>query len=196
VAAAVAEALRGELLVYPTDTLYALGGCALDSAVARRVRVAKSRDAGKPLPLVAADVNQARALSSEWSAGAQRLAVLFWPGPLTLVLSAAHGVPVEIVAPGATVAVRVPALALTRALCEGAGPLISTSANLAGERAPATCAEAVSAVGPAAALALDAGSLPGLASTIVDLTGAAPRLVRDGPVAWSEIEKAWLSPGA
>jgi L-threonylcarbamoyladenylate synthase len=87
-----------------------------------------------------------------------------------------------------TVAVRVPALELTRALCRGAGPLVSTSANLAGAPPPVTCDEALAAVGEAAALALDAGPGLAVASTIVDLASGAPRLLRAGAVPWAAIE--------
>jgi len=187
VARAVAVLESGRLLIYPTDTLYALGGRALDAAVVARVRAAKARAAGKPLPLVAADADQVRGLCAAWPDAARLLARRFWPGPLTLVLPAARHVPSEVTAGGATIAVRVPALAVTRALCVGVGALVSTSANLAGEAAPMTCDEAVAAVGAKAALALDAGPGNARSSTIVDLSSDAPRLLRAGPVAWDEI---------
>jgi L-threonylcarbamoyladenylate synthase len=178
-------AARG-LLIYPTDTLYAIGGRALDPGVAAKVRAAKGREA-RPLPLVAADIDQARSVSTAFPEAAVRLAQVFWPGPLTLILSARPEVPEEVTAGTATIAVRVPGLALARRLCAGAGPLISTSANLSGGPSPVTCEEAVAGVGHAAALALDAGPGRPLASTIVDLTGEAARLVRSGAVPWAEV---------
>jgi L-threonylcarbamoyladenylate synthase len=181
---------RGELLIYPTDTLYALGGRALDPAAARLVRAAKGRPGAQPLPLVAADLDQARALCARWPAEADRLAAAFWPGPLTVLLPAAETVPVEVTSGTATVAVRVPRLPLATALCAAAGPLISTSANRTGSRGPVTCAEAMEGVGAAAAIALDAGPGQTLASTIVDLTGGAAVLVRAGAVAWPDVEAA------
>ena len=126
---AVAELRAGRLLIYPTDTLYAFGGAALTPGVAERVRAAKGRDEGKPLPLVAADEEQARALASDWNQAAALLAASFWPGPLTLVLRVSPSVPAAVTSGAPGVAVRVPGLALTRALCRGAGPLVSTSAN-------------------------------------------------------------------
>jgi L-threonylcarbamoyladenylate synthase len=193
--AAVRVLASGGLVIFPTDTLYALGGRALDPGAAARVREAKGRAERKPLPLVAADREQARGLSSAWPPAADRLADHFWPGPLTVVVPAAPGVPVEVTAGSGTVAVRVPALAVTRRLCEGAGPLISTSANRAGEPPSRTCADAVAAVGGQAALALDAGPGQPAASTIVDLTGATPRLLREGAVPWSEVEGVLRGPG-
>jgi L-threonylcarbamoyladenylate synthase len=190
-ARAAALVAQGGLLIYPTDTLYALGGSALSGPAALRVREAKGRDDGKPLPVVAADTNAARLLARTWTPGAQRLAALFWPGPLTLVLPAAAHVPDEVTAGTSTVAVRVPGLALTRALCLAAGPLVSTSANRQGSPAPLTCAEAVAAVGEAAGLALDGGPGSALPSTLVDATGDTPRLLREGAVPWADVLSAW-----
>lgn len=177
----------GALVIFPTDTLYALGGRALDPAAARRVREAKGRPGGQPLPLVAADREQARGLCADWPGDADRLAAAFWPGPLTIVLPAAPDVPPEVTSGTETVAVRVPGLPFTVALCAAAGALISTSANRTGARGPLTCAEAVAGVGAAAAIALDAGPGRPLASTIVDLTGGAPALLRAGAVAWEDV---------
>jgi L-threonylcarbamoyladenylate synthase len=190
-ARAAALVAQGRLLIYPTDTLYALGGSALSAPAALRVREAKGRDDGKALPVVAADANAARLLAASWTPGTQRLAALFWPGPLTLVLPAAAGVPDEVSAGTSTVAVRVPGLALTRALCLAAGPLVSTSANRQGSPAPLTCAEAVAAVGEAAELALDGGPGSARPSTLVDVTVDAPRLLREGAVPWADVLHAW-----
>lgn len=178
---------RGGLLIYPTDTLYALGGQAADPGAAATVRRAKGRDDGKPLPLVAADEAQVRSLCNGWPDTARRVAERFWPGPVTLVLDAAPWVPRDVTSGTGTVAVRVPALALTRALCAAAGPLVSTSANRSGEPSPVTCAEAVRQVGASAELALDAGAGRGIASTVVALTDGEPRLLRPGAVAWESI---------
>ena len=182
-AAAVLEA--GGLLIYPTDTLYAIGGRALDPAAGEKVRAAKGREA-KPLPLVAADAEQARSLATAFPLDALRLAQRFWPGPLTLILPSSPSVPESVSAGTGTVAVRVPGLVLARRLCARAGPLISTSANLSGGPSPVTCQDAVAAVGQAATLALDAGPGRPMASTIVDLTGPSARLVRSGAVPWAE----------
>jgi L-threonylcarbamoyladenylate synthase len=179
--------LAGYLIIYPTDTLYALGGVALCPGVSRRVAAAKGRQEGKPLPLVAADVGQVRSLVRDWPELANRLAERFWPGPLTLVLEAPASIPEEVTAGTGTVAVRVPALALVRALCLRSGPLFATSANVAGEPAPLTCDAAMAGVGDAAFLALDAGPGQPLPSTIVDVRGSAPVLIREGAVAWSAV---------
>ena len=188
IAAAVAALERDDLIVYPTDTLYALGGLALSPRAAGRVRAAKGRDAAKPLPVVVADQKQALDLCVAWPPVADLLAEVFWPGPLTLVLEAAAVVPPEVTTPGRTVAVRVPGLELARRLCRAAGPLIATSANVSGRHAPSTCAEAVAALQGVVALALDAGPGHARPSTIVDVSVGAPSLVREGVVPWSRIQ--------
>lgn len=180
----------GGLLVYPTETFYALGGRALDPVAARAVRRAKGREEDKPLPLVTASLDQVRSVVVAWPDAAERLAARFWPGPLTLVLLAAAAVPGDVTAGTGTVALRVPGLELTRRLCAAVGPLVSTSANRAGEPAPRTVKEAVDAVGDEAALALDAGPGGELPSTLVDLTTEPPRLVREGAIAWARVAEA------
>jgi L-threonylcarbamoyladenylate synthase len=184
---------RGELLIYPTETLYALGGVA-SGDVARRVRAAKGRQEAKALPLVVGDKEQARALCAVWPAFAERLALAFWPGPLTLVLRAGSGVAPEISAGTGCVALRVPGHQVPRGLARQAGPLISTSANLSGQPAAASCRDAVLAVGAHASLALDAGTLGGVASTIVDLTRQ-PRLRRAGAVSLEALARALREAG-
>ncbi len=188
VARAAAVLRAGDLLIFPTETLYALGGRALDPVAAARVRAAKGRPPGQPLPLVAADLEQARALSSRWPVRADRLAAAFWPGPLTVVVLAADALPPEVTAGTGTVAVRVPGLPFAVSLCAEAGAIVSTSANRTGERAPVTCDEAVRGVGASATLALDGGPGGTIASTIVDLSGGEPLLVRAGAIPWGNVQ--------
>jgi L-threonylcarbamoyladenylate synthase len=192
-AEAVEALVDHALLIYPTETLYALGGVPTRD-VATLVRQAKGRDDARPLPLIAGNREQARALCREWSELAELLAQRFWPGPLTLVLPAHWGLVREVTAGTGSVAVRVPGLALARALCDGAGPLISTSANLQAGAAPASCADALAVVGERAALALDAGALGGVPSTILDLTRA-PRLLRAGALPLERLSGALRETG-
>jgi L-threonylcarbamoyladenylate synthase len=186
----IARALEaGALVIYPTDTLYAIGCRALDGAAVLRLREAKGRERDKALPVIAADVAQAQSLVSRWSGEAQRLAEAFWPGPLTLVLPAADALPSSLLAGARTIAVRVPASDIACALARLAGPLVSTSANLAGER-PCITVDLALAAFPKAALAFDAGLLDGAPSTIVDLTGpgGAFTILREGRISEGSIE--------
>ena len=181
----------GALVIYPTDTLYAIGCCALDGPAVARLRAAKGREADKALPVIAADLEQARSLASPWPDQAQRLADAFWPGPLTLVVPASATLPKELLAGARTVAVRVPASETARTLCRLAGPLISTSANLAGDPPCLTVDPALAAF-PPATLALDVGPLKGPPSTILDLTdaGGGWKLVREGRIPPQRIDEA------
>lgn len=176
-------------MILPTDTVYALSCRASDAGAVERLRAAKGRDDGKPLPLVAADVGQLALVAGPLTEPAARLAARLWPGPLTLVLEA-RGLPDAVTAGTGSVAVRVPDHDFLRRLCRREGPLVSTSANRSGRPAPRTCAEAVAEVGSAVALAIDDG--PGRAepSSIVDVRGPEPRLVRKGATAWDAVLRA------
>jgi L-threonylcarbamoyladenylate synthase len=169
--------------------LYAIGGLALRGGAARRVRAAKGRAETNPLPLVAADLDQVRTLCAELPAAAAALGRALGPGPLTVVLPAAVTVPEEVTSGTGTVAVRIPASALTRGLCALAGPLVSTSANRSGEPPAQTCEAAIAAVGDAVEIAIDAGPGRPVPSTIVDLCGPEPRLLRPGAVSWDDISR-------
>ncbi|HET7293733.1 MAG TPA: L-threonylcarbamoyladenylate synthase [Vicinamibacteria bacterium] len=187
-ALAAAALARGELVIFPTDTLYALGCRALDAAAAERVRRVKGRDESRPLPLVLAELGQLRGVCPKPPRALEPLAERFWPGPLTLVVPAAAAVPEAVTSGSGTVAVRVPALDFARRLCARAGPLVSTSANRTGRPAPSTCEAAVREVGGSAAVAVDGGEGGSAPSTVVDLTGAAPRLLRAGALPWADVE--------
>jgi len=188
---------EGALVIYPTDTLYAIGCRALDGEAVERLREAKGREADKALPVIVADVEQARSLAVRWPEAAQRLADAFWPGPLTLVIEAAPSLPSELFAGAGTIAVRVPASEAARALARLAGPLVSTSANLTGA-APCVTIDLAAAAFPKATLAFDVGPLQGAPSTIVDLTGPAGelRILRAGRIDGRAIEHLLGSPAA
>ncbi len=178
------------LLIYPTDTLYAIGGLALEEAVSKAVRRAKGRPDDKPLPVIVGSAEHARDLTAAWPAAASILAARFWPGPLSLVVPARAGLPPTLLGGGTSLALRVPGSELARRLALEGGPLISTSANRAGDDPPTTCAQAVSDIGLGAALALDGGPGQARPSTIVDLTAVAPRLLRPGMVPWEDVQAA------
>lgn len=191
-ARAVALLEAGVLLIYPTDTFYALGGHGLRAEVGRKVRRAKGRDESKPLPLVVADQLQAMSLCSSWPDMAARLAAAFWPGPLTMVLPALPDVPPEVTSGTNTVAVRVPRCELARRLCARVAPLIATSANRSGDAPPVSCAQAVAGVGFSAALALDGGSGRSVPSSVLDLTRSPAVLLRAGAIPWEDIVRVLL----
>jgi L-threonylcarbamoyladenylate synthase len=189
VIAAAAEILQAGLIVaYPTETFYGLGVDPRSPAAVERLFALKHRAASTAIPLIAADLEQV-ARVGRLTPAAIRLAARFWPGPLAVVIEADPIVAPAIHAGRGTIAIRVPAHSGARALAERAGTAITaTSANRSHE-APATeAARIVEIFSDDIALVLDGGAAPGgLPSTIVDMTGAAPKLVRAGAVPWERV---------
>jgi L-threonylcarbamoyladenylate synthase len=186
-----AELLRaGGLVAFPTETVYGLGADGLNPQAVARIYEAKGRPSTNPLILHVADAGEARALVTEWPEDAQRLADRFWPGPLTLVLSAAAKVPSLVRAGGPTVALRCPAHPVALALVRAAGrPLAAPSANRSQHLSPTRAEHVLSSLGDAVDLVLDAGPTEaGLESTILDLSTRPFRILRPGPVAPSDLE--------
>ena len=183
----------GGLVALPTDTLYGLAADPFSANAVARLCAVKGRAEGRALPLIAADADQIAARLGPLSPAAARLASKFWPGPLTLLIPA----PLAL-APGVTggtrhVGVRVPAHDIARAICRAAdGPVTATSANRSGQPATADPDEVERVLGDDIDLLIDTGpTRGGPPSTIVDVNGAAPRLVRAGAVSWEDIQ-AWL----
>jgi L-threonylcarbamoyladenylate synthase len=187
----VVDALAaGGVVAYPTDTFYGLGVDPTNAAAVEALFLAKGRRSSDPLPLIASDVRRLEAAIGPLSPVARRLADAFWPGPLTLVVprGGAAFAP-ALLAGGETIAVRVPAHLVARAVAESVGGLVtSTSANRSGEAPAATADAVVRALGVAVVLVLDGGpTVAEAASTIVDVTGARPRLLRPGRIAFDRV---------
>ncbi len=188
--ARAAELLRaGGVVVYPTETFYALGALASREDALLRLAEGKLRPEGKPLPLLAADLGQVREVASISRPLALALAAHFWPGPLSLVLPALPGLSAAVTAGTGTVAVRVPGSTLARELARlSGGPLVSTSANLSGGPPPCRVEELDGALLARVDGVLDGGPTPGgKPSTLVALGGGVPRLLREGAVPFDEV---------
>ena len=188
-ARAAALLRAGELVAFPTDTVYGVGAIVWDAAAVGKLYGAKLRALDKAIPVLLADPADVSLVAGDLPPAALRIAARLWPGPLTLVVPRAAGVPDEVTAGGDTVAVRVPDHALARALIRAAGaPLATTSANLSGQPSPVTAEEAATQLGGRIALILDGGRCPGgVASTVVDVTGAEPVILRVGPITLEQI---------
>ncbi len=186
-AAAVIRA--GGLVAFPTETVYGLGAHALDPAAVARLYAAKGRPAYNPLIVHLADAAGARALVAAWPDAAERLARAFWPGPLTLVLPRRDVVPAAITAGLPSVAVRVPAHPVALALLREAGvPIAAPSANRFTELSPTTAAHVAASLGDGVDLILDGGpTTVGIESTVVDLAGPRPRILRPGMISSAQI---------
>ncbi|HEX6329826.1 MAG TPA: L-threonylcarbamoyladenylate synthase [Actinomycetota bacterium] len=188
IADAASAALRGELVVLPTDTVYGIGTRPDDAAATARLFEAKGRPAELELPVLVAGSGQAREIA-KLDDRAEVLAARFWAGPLTLVLPrAAASRDWELGGDPDTVGVRMPHHPLALAVLAAAGPLAVTSANQSGRATPAECREVERTFGDVVAIYLcDPAPLAGPASTVLDLAHGEPRLLREGAVAEAEV---------
>src|SRR5437773_6721957 len=183
VEAAAAAARRGELIVFPTDTVYGIGTRPDDPVATARIFAAKRRPRDLTLPLLIATSDAARRIAV-FDERASRVAAACWPGALTLVLArTAVSRGWELGGDGATIGVRVPDHPVARSLLERAGPLAATSANRSGEPPGRHHDELVAMFGAAVAVYLSTDRpLTGAASTVMDLTGPEPKILRRGDV--------------
>jgi L-threonylcarbamoyladenylate synthase len=192
IAEAAALIRRGELVAFPTETVYGLGADATSDAAVAAVFAVKDRPRFNPLIVHVASLEAAEALAS-FDEQARKVAVKFWPGPLTLVLPrrADSGLSLLVGAGLDTVAIRVPAHALAQALLSATGrPIAAPSANPSGAVSPTTAAHVAEGLGERIAVILDGGPCRvGVESTVVDLSEGSPVLLRPGGLAIETIER-------
>lgn len=178
---------RGELVVLPTDTVYGVAADAFTPEAIDRLLIAKGRGRQSPPPVLIADTSTLGALAAEVTEPVRALAAEFWPGGLTIVLTANPGLNWDLGDTGGTVALRIPDHPLALELLRETGPLAVSSANTTGAVAARTVAEARAMLADSVAVYLDAGEVngDGTASTIVDATGldgGVLRVLREGKV--------------
>ena len=182
-AAAAAAVGRGALVVVPTDTVYGIGCDAFDPAAVEALLLAKGRGRDAPPPVLVGDVATLDGLATGVPTYARQLVEAFWPGGLTIVVTAQPTLAWDLGDTGGTVALRMPLHPVALELLERTGPLAVSSANTTGDPAALSAAEASGMLGGAVAVYLDGGEcLDDLASTIVDCTGSAPVLLRAGAI--------------
>jgi L-threonylcarbamoyladenylate synthase len=184
----IAALQAGELVVYPTETFYAIGADAFSSIALRRLFEVKGREPGRPVGLIAADTAMAFSVAHEVPIDARRLADAFWPGPLTLVLPARDDIAPELTGPDG-VGVRVSPNPVARALSAGIGrPITATSANLSGEAPASTLEEARAGLGEKVKVYLEGGKLMASApSTVVAVNTTGWKMVRLGAISERQI---------
>lgn len=185
-----AAALReGKLVVFPTETVYGLGAHALDPIAVQKIFDAKERPANDPLIVHIAHIGQVNQCAVGMPAGARKLALSFWAGPLTIVLQKKPEVPDLVTAGLPSVALRVPSHRVARALMEMAGvPIAAPSANRFSRPSPTTAAHVIDDLDGRVDLILDAGPTDiGLESTIVDFTQDPPLLRRPGGITFEQV---------
>jgi L-threonylcarbamoyladenylate synthase len=188
--AATEAVLRGELVVLPTDTVYGIGADAFSPAAVTTLLAAKGRGREMPPPVLVGTVRAASALVEDLGPYGQQLIDEFWPGGLTIVCRASRTLSWDLGDTKGTVAVRMPQDEVTLDLLRETGPMAVSSANLTGSPAATTAAQARDQLGDSVAVYLDGGpSAGGQASTIVDLTGEAPRLLRQGAISMGRLRE-------
>ncbi len=186
---AAADAIAGSRqVVLPTDTVYGLGADAFSSDAVAGILAVKGRGRDMPVPVLVGSWNGIDGLMTWVPDPVRELVHAFWPGALTLVVEHAPTLAWDLGDARGTVAVRMPLHPVALQLLERTGPLAVSSANRSGQPPAATIAEAREQLGNDVAVYLDAGpSSSALASTIVDVTGARPRLLRTGAVTLAEL---------
>jgi L-threonylcarbamoyladenylate synthase len=190
IARAAALLQSGRLVAFPTETVYGLGADATNDRAVAQIFVAKARPSFNPLIVHILGLSDAKTFA-EFNTFARRLATRYWPGPLTLVLPRREGSGLSLLASAGleTIAIRVPAHPVARDLLREAGrPIAAPSANRSGRVSPTEAAHVAEDLGDSVALVLDDGRTPvGLESTVVDLSGEAPALLRPGAVTLEEL---------
>lgn len=190
IASAVTAVRRGDLVVLPTDTVYGVGADAFSPQAVSKLLAAKGRGRDMPVPVLVGSWRTARALTDTLSKAAEDLIAAFWPGALTLVVKQGHGLSWDLGDTRGTVAIRMPLHPVAIDLLTEAGPLAVSSANRTGSPPPVTVDEAEGQLGANVAVYLDGGPSHGpVASTIVDVTGEQPRVLREGSIGADEIRE-------
>jgi L-threonylcarbamoyladenylate synthase len=180
---AVAAVRRGELVVLPTDTVYGVGADAFSPEAVARLLEAKGRGRQRPSPVLVGSPDDLEALVDDLPQSARELMEVFWPGGLTVVARHKPSLRWDLGETNGTVAVRMPAHPVAVDLLTETGPMAVSSANLTGRPSPQDCDAAQGMLGEAVAVYLDGGPTPAaVPSSIVDLTGTVPLLLREGAI--------------
>jgi L-threonylcarbamoyladenylate synthase len=190
ITAAVTAVQGGGLVVLPTDTVYGIGADAFTPSAVSALLAAKGRGRNMPPPVLVGSVRAAAALTESLGAFGQDLIDEFWPGPLTLVFRASPTLKWDLGDTLGTVAVRMPLHPVALELLRRTGPMAVSSANLHGAPATTTAADAQAQLGAAVSVYLDGGPcVDNVPSTILDLTGTMPRMLRAGVITADQLRK-------
>ncbi|MBB1242594.1 threonylcarbamoyl-AMP synthase [Streptomyces durbertensis] len=191
---AAAAVRRGELVVLPTDTVYGIGADAFSPEAVGDLLDAKGRGRGMPSPVLIGSPNTLHGLVTDLSEAAWDLVDAFWPGALTVVARHQPSLTWDLGDTSGTVAIRMPLHPVAIELLTDVGPMAVSSANLTGHPAPQDCQSAQDMLGDSVAVYLDGGPTPAaVPSSIVDVTGEVPVLLRAGAISAEELRK--VAPG-
>jgi L-threonylcarbamoyladenylate synthase len=188
---AVAILQQGGVIAYPTETVYGLGANIYHEKAVRRIFEIKGRDPQKPLSIMVSSIQAAEELCGNVPDFGNKLMAAYWPGPLTLIFQAANKLPKYIVSVDKKIGLRFPDHPITGALMRlHREPVTSTSANISGQRDPVRASEVIEAFAKKVDLIIDGGECQTkIPSTVVDVSGSEPVLVRAGAIPFAEIMK-------
>ena len=180
----------GKLVAFPTDTVYGLGAQAFSLQAIQKLFQVKNREPNRAIPILLGGLDKIDLVTVSMGYMALRLAEVFWPGPLTLVVPRHPSLP-DIIAPGNTIGIRMPDHPLALSLLGMSGPLATTSANLSGASSPQTAQEVRTQLNRRIPLILDGGRTPGgVPSTVVSCTDKEPVVLRPGPIRMDDLLRA------
>jgi L-threonylcarbamoyladenylate synthase len=190
IASAVSAAKGGRLVVIPTDTVYGIGADAFDSAAVAALLAAKGRGRDMPVPVLVGSWHTIDGLVYTVPQAARELIRAFWPGALSLVVQAAPSLQWDLGDANGTVMLRMPLHPVAIEVLRAVGPMAVSSANISGRPPAVTVGEARDQLGERVEVYLDGGPAEqGSASTIVDLTGPSPKILRQGPISVEAVAK-------
>ena len=183
----IAEAVRvikaKGVIIYPTETLYGLGADPMSTEAMERIYAIKGRAAAKPIPFLIKDEEMLASLVEEVPAMGRELIKRYWPGALTLIFRARKGLRPPLRGKDGTIGLRISSHPVARGIVQAINaPLTATSANLAGEEDIIDGLQLAQLFGDQVDLIIDSGKVPGIGSTIIDLTVTPPRMVRPGMI--------------
>ena len=186
---------QGQLVAFPTDTVYGVGVAAFNAAAIKALYQAKQRPDEKGIPILLADPADLDKVTQNVPGMVRRLMARFWPGPLTLIMPRHPDLPANI-SPNDSIAVRIPDCDVARALIRAVGGAVAaTSANQSGQPPAQTGAEALAALDGLVTAVLDDGPTPGgVPSTIITFVDGDLRIIREGPITAADLSLAEVSP--
>jgi L-threonylcarbamoyladenylate synthase len=183
----------GGVVAIPTDTVYGIAASLSQPEALRRVYEIKGRDRAKPLPILVSSTDALRGLAPAIEPNIALLLNVYWPGPLTVILTASTGMPSEVLAPDETIGVRLPNHMLAIELIDKAGGAVAcTSANISGESAASSAREVMATIGRSLDGIVQGGVSPGgVPSTVIRITDGDIVLLREGPIPIEHIRATW-----
>lgn len=183
--------LRGNIIIYPTETFYGLGADATNNQAILRIFDVKGRNFCNPISVIIGSKHDLQIIIRESTPAAEKLMNAFWPGPLTIVFKAKESISPLLTAQTGKIGVRLSANEIAKQIAQKAGrPLTATSANLSGMPECANAEEAIKQIGNKIDTVIDAGTTAGgVASTVIDVTCTPPRILREGTISQKSIEK-------